>query len=172
MGVLPTSRIESHGSNSPIKPTTIDGIQDAIIGSKKSGAFPRQIPPRFHLLSGTWNWNTVTTLYIVSSGASSLIIPLDIEKGETIRSVQVNVFGDGAADAVYTLRKTSNAQAITTLCTGTDTNRSAAWATLDISSLGAFTTSLFADYETLSLQIDANASNYRIGMIRWVTDRL
>lgn len=172
MGSLPTARVESHGSNSPIKPTTIDAIQDSIIGGKFNSSFPNQGFPGFLTVSGTWNWNTAGTLYVVSAGAAKMLVPAPMCKGDRITAVKVQVFGDGAADATFTLMKSDSAQAITTLCTGTDTNRSAAWATLDISSLGAFTVTTLGDREAISLLIDTNAANSRIGNIQWITDRL
>lgn len=172
MGSLPLARIESHGSNSPIKPATIDGIQDAIVGGKFSNAFPQQGFGPFLIVSGTWTYNLAGTLYVISSGAAKLIAPAPMCKGDRLTAVKVQVFGDGAADATFTLMKADTVQGIVNLCTGTDTNRSAAWATLDISSLGAFTVATLGDRESISLLIDTNAANTRIGNIQWITDRL
>jgi hypothetical protein len=172
MGVLPTSRIESHGANSPIKSTTVDAIQDAIIGAKRSAAFPPQEFPKFLTVSGTWNWSTAGTLYIISAAAAKLLMPAPMSKGDRITGVNIQVFGDGAADATFTLMKSDTVQAITNLCTGTDTNRSAAWATLSLASLGAFTTTTLGDREAISLLIDTNAANTRIGNVQWLIDRL
>lgn len=172
MGVLPSARIESHGSNSAIRPSTIDGIQDAIIGAKYSAAFPKQGFPSYQVVSGTWNFNTAGTLYIVSAAAASLLMPAPMQKGDTIRGVNIQVFGDGAADATYTLMKADTVQAIANLCTGTDTNRSAAWASLALSSLGAFTPWTLGDRESVSLLVATNAANTRLGNVQWLIDRL
>jgi len=174
MGTLPNSRQESHGANSPIKGSTIDAIQDAIIGAKFSAAKPFCFGPFGETLSGTWNWNTAGTVYLVSAGgASSRLMRLDCQAGYRITDVVMQVFGDAAVDTTWTLfYAAASGQTLNNLCTGTDTNRAAAWGSLNISSLGAFTTRTMLENEALFLKADANAANYRIGNVKPIFDRL
>lgn len=174
MGTLPQSRQESHGAQSPIKGSTIDAIQDAIIGAKFNASKPFCFGPFGETLSGTWNWNTAGTVYIVSAGgASSRLMRLDCQAGYRITDVVMRCFGDGAVDTTWTLFYADAAgQVLNNLCTGADVNRAAAWGSVNISSLGAFTTRTMLEGEALFLKADANAAAYRIGNIKPIFDRL
>lgn len=106
-------------------------------------------------------------VFMISTGASTLLVPLPLKVGDRIKSVSFNVFGDGAADVTTTVIFTTAAMSGTSIGTTTTTNQAASWSTVTID----VTDTTVAATELVHIVFAANATNIRIGNISFVRDR-
>jgi hypothetical protein len=165
---LPTSREETFTPASPVSSNTLNAIQDAIIGRKRP-SFVRSVPfAALNIING-WTFTFGGTAYYESNASGSAYLALPMEVGERVTGIEVDVYGNGAADTTFTAYYMDAAQVPQQLATLTDTNRSAAWFSLAIA---AFTAHTMAAKESLVLQIGQNAAGYRLGTFRYTVDLL
>jgi len=140
-------------------------------GKFKHGTRQRQSLPAYSYSQGTLAWTFAATAYLQATTSGQWMMPLTMMSGERITDVQVNAFGDGAADTTYTVAWISaSGQTVTNLFQQTDSNRAAAWGTFLLSSLGTFTAHTMADGESLYLFANAVSGNYRWGNVAWIYD--
>lgn len=172
---LPTSREANHGAQSPIAGTTVDKIQDCIIGAKKP-SLVRTFGPNgggvSPLSPASWTnsmGTSPTQNYFVSGAATSFLVHLPCETGDRITGITVRAFGDGAVDCTFTAGYLDSSGVLQPLATFTDTNRAAAWGDAILS---PWTNRTLLAGESLACHVNINAINYRIQ--KWLVsyDRL
>lgn len=173
---LPTTRQENHGAQSPIKGTTIDAIQDCIVGAKK----PQLVRTFGPSGSGMWppspaGWNfiangTAAGNYMISTGVTSAMIYFAMDVGDRITGITCRAYGDGAVDATFNAGyvDVANSQ-LQVLATATDTNRAAAYGDFAIT---PFTPRVLQLDEAIAVVVAPNAANYRVAKWFVTYDRL
>ncbi len=172
---LPYCRPRTYAALAQLQSADLNAIFDAIDNMQfPLGREPTIAPYGFSLQTGS-AWTINTNGYIVSpAGTSEIIIAIPVSAGMRIRDVVVSVYGDGATDTTFNVARTTagGADSPTLLLSGgVDTNRSAAWADLALSSLAAFTAHTFLEGQACFLRIGPNAANYRVSNIRPIIDR-
>lgn len=120
-------------------------------------------------LGGSGAGFTPSAGYVVSSGANTWYVPVDLDEGERLTALSYAVYGDGAADVTVTVTAYDSAGAGTVLGAATVTNQAASWTRYSIAGLTATTISTATQ---IVVDFAANAANLRVGAIRATHDRL
>ena len=120
-------------------------------------------------LGGSGAGFTPSAGYVVSSGANTWYVPVDLDEGERLTALSYAVYGDGAAGVTVTVTAYDSAGAGTVLGAATVTNQAASWTRYSIAGLTATTISTATQ---IVVDFAANAANLRVGAIRATHDRL
>lgn len=167
---LPTSRNRTYGASSPIISADLDDIQDCIIATKKASS-TRVFYPNYLGLVGT-----APTLsggaqqeIITAAGTSLVSWGAPSEVGDRVTSYDVDVFGNGVTDTIFTISLFNRvAGTLTVLGTVTDNNRAAAWGRLTV----ALTPHVMAVGDMINIDAQPNGAAYRISRNGLTYDRL
>lgn len=162
--MLPASRNRTYGTDTSLAPGDMNDLQDAVI-SRKHGSITREIAPRATLLG---SFTAFAQFHQSGAGGQQMLIPLDfLTVGDRLLQLDVRVKGDGVVDCTYELRYYTDVTPGTVLASPTDSNRAAAYGTLNL-----FTgTSLVPAGSILWLGLTANAANYAISKVIATWDR-
>lgn len=166
---LPTTRDLTLSSASAIPNALLNKLQDCVIGHKKPSLRKLLNPQAWMGMYSTPWVPGGPGLYVSSNVMGAGYIGIPIEVGDRITNLELKVFGNGVTDITFTVQYIDASMVLQTLGTVTDTNRTAAWATLTVPS---FVPHVMAAGESLQIFADVNASGYRIGPWWYDYDRL
>jgi hypothetical protein len=122
-----------------------------------------------HGIQSTNDSDSVTRTggYTLLGGANNYFLPLNgFDVGERIKSIAIDVFGDGSVDCDITFRK-MNLGTETVDTTHTVTNQAASWAV----STYNVTDTVVASGDSFELQFSPNAAAFRVGSVSVTYDR-
>lgn len=164
---FPDERIKTFAFGAtPVDSNTLNLIQDAIIANKRGPGWKNVSPARAGWIAGASVAFQPNTGRVVWSGAGEVWIGLDLQEGEVLTDVEIEVAGDGAADftnvIVYRTNKDGTVTNITTAPTGIN-DPGAAFQTLPV----PVTDETIGDGESVYLSITANAANAKLGTIAY-----
>lgn len=140
-------------------------------GRFKHGNQVKNIAPQSG--EGTGFSAAINTGYIESTGSGHIIIPLNLETGERLVGVTINVKGNGGATGDWNgYAYKYNASAVsTTLASVVVTNEPNSWRADSTMAGGGMTAHTVTDGDAEVVQIDWNEAGLRIGTIQVTYDR-
>lgn len=171
---LPTSRDYTLNPGDPVPSLLLNTLQDMIIGDKRA-QYTKRITPRWidpgpfvaadnpaNISEGHIAWKSTAT------GTAKMA--LEFEAADSLIGVSWDAYGTGSpscdAEVDY---KATMAGARTALYAGTDTARSAAWGTFNLT---PFTSQVLATGGVVFISILPSAANYYIGFVSLTLARL
>lgn len=133
-------------------------------GEYKHGDRVKVVSP----LGGAGSGFTLAAGYVVSTGANTFYLPIDLLEGDQITGVSFGVYGDGAADVVLNVVYYDAAGAATVKGAATINNEPAAWTRYAIA---GFTATTVGSAGQLVAEFACSAANIRIGAVRATYNR-
>lgn len=113
-------------------------------------------------LSGTGtNWSPNAAGYMISTGAGSLLVGIDLHVGERIKSISYQLFGDGTVNMTATARSLSSAMVSASIGAVTTLAQPASWSSITID----VTDTTIASLSGLFIEFAASGGNLRVGTI-------
>lgn len=168
---LPTSREATHGTGSVIKGTTVDAIQDSIIG-RKFGPGWRWLPPLGRAASElNLTWDTINGFVKATTAANFDLVVIQPNVGDRITTIGARVLGTGAGGNVVIrlFRNNGDGTGKSLMGTLTIATPPATWAT--------YTAPLtkpenVADAMGYYFQADIPTANQCVSVVGYQSDRL
>lgn len=167
---LPFRRARTYVAGSQLKSVDLNFLQDSLVG-KKHGLVKVEIAPVIVNNGVGWALQANDTIKSTAAGLAQLFLPCEV--GDVILGVELQVKGDGVADATVNLWYVDSGMARFGIASTADVNRAAAWGTLVVSALTppVPTPHTMAAGERLRVEIDAAAANYEVGQITLIKHR-
>lgn len=171
--LLPTSRDTTYTPGDPVKSADLNDIQDCIVGNKKKATTRVVSPFTMQAIGGTPFWSAIGNGYVQSPGACGGIVPLYMETGDRFTGLTISSWGNGASSVLHSVFLVTAAMVQTTLATGTDLNRAAAWGDFAIAPVAGYVLAAGECLYLYSIGSGAPSSaGCRIGNLRYTYDRL
>lgn len=154
----PNNRLVTFTPGSKIQSNVLNALQDAVVGVQH-GVITRSISLRPTNLG---SFSGFSQFFESAAGGLTMYNPLDfLRGGDRLLQLDARVLGNGVVDCTYNLRGYTDETAGTVLAGFTDSNRAAAYGTLNLYT-GSF---IVSASEIVWLTMTANAALYRIAKL-------